>query len=1063
VGVERELALSPSALNDYLACEHLAALEVREAHGDVVRPVRVDPQAELVRRKGEEHELAYLQRLRNEGRTIVEPLDSAATEVAIREDAADVIYQARFEHDGWRGIADFLERQPDGSYEAADTKLARRSKPEHILQLCFYSEQLARIQGRAPVRMHVLLGSGARESFPFADFAAYYRRVRARFEAFVADPPPTYPYPVPHCPICDFLPRCQAQWIADDHLSLVANMRRNQAVRLDGAGITRLDQLATTPPETEIPRMVPSTFEALREQAELQYQERENGGRPLYRLLPLEPERGLALLPKPSSGDLYFDIEGDPFWQPDRGLEYLFGVLTRDGAFHSYWAHDRDAEKRMLEELVDFVHARLRDDPDLHVYHYAAYEPNALKRLMSEYATREDEVDELLRREIFVDLYRVVRQSLRASRPSYSLKELEVFFFRRARLDVTGGGDATVAYELWLETRDDALLGGIEAYNEEDCRATLALHEWLLTLRPDELPWREPPEVRVPKEERVEELAERERLAAELHARGEDLLAYLLDYHRREAKPVWWAFFDRLERTPRELVNDAEAIGELELAEGPEERAQSLVWTFRFPPQEHHFADGDAAFDPATGKGAGWIEQLDNDAGTLRLVRGPSLAEVPLPRALIPGGPYDTRVQQAALMRVARDLERYPALRKILRREPPLGGARVQTDDHLHLVDSLDETYLFVQGPPGSGKTRRGGEWIAHLLARGARVGVSATSHEAIHNLLRAVERTDVSFRGLKRGEEFTSAHIETSDDIADFLDPDVNLVAGTSWLFARPELDRTLDYLVVDEAGQVSLADALAMGTAARNVVLLGDPLQLAQVRVGLHPGGSGASVLEHLLGDEQTVAEDRGLFLERTFRMHPAVCSYISAAFYEDRLVSEEACARQGTSFGTGVRFVPVEHAGNRQSSREEADAVTRELERMLGAEWTDAGGSTRPLREADFLVVAPYNAQVRCLRERVPRGVRVGTVDKFQGQEAPVVFFSMASSSGDDVPRNLEFLFSRNRLNVAVSRARCLAVLVASPRLLEVRCRTVEQMRLANALCLLVERATAGILSV
>jgi uncharacterized protein len=218
----------------------------------------------------------------------------------------------------------------------------------------------------------------------------------------------------------------------------------------------------------------------------------------------------------------------------------------------------------------------------------------------------------------------------------------------------------------------------------------------------------------------------------------------------------------------------------------------------------------------------------------------------------------------------------------------------------------------------------------------------------------------------------------------------------------------------------------------------------------------------LEHLLGDEQTVAEDRGLFLERTFRMHPDVCSYISAAFYEDRLVSEEACARQGTAFGTGVRFLPVEHAGNRQSSPEEADAVARELERMLGAEWTDANGVTRPLREADFLVVAPYNAQVRCLRERVPRGVRVGTVDKFQGQEAPVVFFSMASSSGDDVPRNLEFLFSRNRLNVAVSRARCLAVLVASPRLLEVRCRTVEQMRLANALCLLVEAAAPGVLT-
>jgi superfamily I DNA and/or RNA helicase len=284
-------------------------------------------------------------------------------------------------------------------------------------------------------------------------------------------------------------------------------------------------------------------------------------------------------------------------------------------------------------------------------------------------------------------------------------------------------------------------------------------------------------------------------------------------------------------------------------------------------------------------------------------------------------------------------------------------------------------------------------------------------------------------------------------------------VLAGTSWLWTNAKMRDSVDVLFVDEAGQLSLANALAVSVAAQSMVLLGDPQQLDQPIQGSHPDGAEKSALEHLLGDAQTIPEDRGLFLERSFRMHPDVCRFVSDAFYGSRLEPAPGCERQGTSFGTGLRFLPVEHVANRRSSPEEAEAICAEVVRLLGGEWTDAGGVTRPLRVGDILVVAPYNEQVGCLGELLPEGVRVGTVDKFQGQEAPVVFFSMATSSGDDVPRNLEFLFSRNRLNVAVSRARCLAYVAASPRLLEVACRTIEQMRMANALCLFAERAAAA----
>ena len=223
-----------------------------------------------------------------------------------------------------------------------------------------------------------------------------------------------------------------------------------------------------------------------------------------------------------------------------------------------------------------------------------------------------------------------------------------------------------------------------------------------------------------------------------------------------------------------------------------------------------------------------------------------------------------------------------------------------------------------------------------------------------------------------------------------------------------------------------------------------------------GVHPGDAGRSVLAHLLGERATVAEDMGLFLERSWRMHPDVCCYISDAFYEGRLRSAEPCARQGSSFGTGLRFLPVEHAGNATSSEEEAGRIRVEIERLLGGSWTDSEGVTRPIGVGDVMVVAPFNAQVRLLQERLPEGVAVGTVDKFQGQQAPVVFFTMASSSGADAPRGIDFVMSRNRLNVAVSRAQCLAYLVCAPALLDVECKTVEHMRLANALCRFVELA-------
>jgi uncharacterized protein len=1051
-----DLVFSPSDLHDFLECEHLTALELALARGELRRHGRESPHAALVRRKGEAHERAHLAALEADGKRIAlidrDEWESGAraTEHAMR-DGADVVYQAvLLDPRGWRGIADFVERLPDGSYEVADTKLARTGKPTHVLQLAFYSEQVARIQGRLPDLMHLVLGSGERVSYHVRDFEAYYRRVRRRFLDWVEDPPATYPYPVAHCPVCDWLARCTQQWRDDDHLSFVAQMRRRWVDALGEAGVTTLEQLATAEAELET-SLRPEILERLRRQAQLQHRARITGAH-VFELLPLVEGRGLEALPRPSAGDVFFDIEGDPFYEAARGLEYLHGVVV-DGAFRAFWALDRAQEKEAFERLVDFLTERLVGDPDMHVYHYAPYERTALRRLAGEWGTREEEVDELLRREVFVDLYRVVVDSLRVSYEGYGLKNVERFFMPERTEDVSAGDDSILVFEQWLESRDDELLRAIERYNEFDCRATLALRDWLLERRVEAgvTGWKEPPTPREVSDEKAEALGAREALRQRLLAGAEEgderwTLAQLLEYHRREARPVWWHYFRRLEASEEDLLRDSEAIAGLEPADAaPEPHKKSLVYTLSFPTQQHKLGPGDV-IDPATDRSEQIVE-IDDALGLLRLRRGPKYQETPLPRALIPGGPWDTRAQRAALARLAESPDRYPALRAILRRDIP----------------RKDESYLFIQGPPGSGKTYRAAQIVAELLADGKRVGVAAPSHKAIHKLLEEIEQAAEPVRALKKctagdpDTQYDGTWIENEGVIPPFTEEEVRLLAGTAWLFARQELDRTLDYLVIDEAGQVSLADALAMGTSARNLVLVGDPLQLAQVSQGVHPGDTGCSVLEHLLGDNATVPPERGVFLERTRRMHPDVCRFVSEVVYDGRLLPLEGLERQQLEgVGAGIRHLPVVHEGRSQSSPEEAEAIAQELDGLVGRTYTAADGSTRPLRHEDVMVVAPYNAQVRCLRERLPAAVPVGTVDKFQGQEAPVVFYSTASSSGDEIPRGLDFLFSRNRLNVAISRAQCLAYLVGSPRLLDVKCRTVEQMRLVNALCRLVEAA-------
>jgi predicted RecB family nuclease len=1091
------LRFSPSDLTEYLACAHASALSRAVAMGQRPKAFVASDYAKLIFAKGDEHEAAYLTRLRAEGRDVVEVRRSgdfatgAQRTAQLMRQGVDVIYQGAFVVGAWRGLADFVERvdTPSGlgdwSYEVADTKLARaHAAPSHVLQLCFYSEGVAKVQGSAPAYAHLELGSGLRDTIRLREVAPYFRRARAAFEEAARAGRPTEPYPCEHCGFCEFRRVCGEQWHAEDHLSLVAWIGRRQVDRLTDAGIRGRRALAALPDGTPVPDLRPATLHNLRMQARLQV-DADTAARTPYEVLPLEPERGFARLPDPSPGDVMFDLEGDPLWTPSRELTFLFGLLLAEGdgwRYEPVWAHSVDEERTAFQRVIDLLTERLTAHPDMHVYHYSPAEPGALQRLMAEHATRELQVDDLLRRKVMVDLLTVVRQAMRVGVESYSLKQIEhLAGFTRAA-DMGSGADAVLGYERWIDSHDDCELGAIARYNEEDCRATLALRDWLVSIRPPGAGRLEPVPPRTLKDEAVEASNAREALRLQLVTGAEigsprRLAGELLEYHRREARPAWWRWFSLLDMDGEELIADHEAIGGLEQVGEPRRQPRNMYEvTLRFPEQMHKLEAG-TLFDPEAEKGV-TVSVLDDDSQTV-VVRGRRFATDPAPRALVPQEPIDNRAHREALMRLAtavRDSgDRYPALREVLAAQLPRftdrpQGSSIQTTDlagQQTLARALDRSYLLVQGPPGTGKTYTGARLIVDLIAHGHRVGVTALSHRAINNLLAEVERAAherrLGFRGARKASDHPDSRgpdggqIVNVTDNADCLDPELRLVAGTTWLFAPKGFDDTLDYLVIDEAGQLSLADALAAGTSARNLILLGDPLQLAQVSQATHPAGTNASVLQHLLGIHATVPEDQGVFLTETWRMHPDVCLFVSDEVYEGRLSSHVGCERQTTSAGTGIRYLPVEHRGNASRSEEEAERIRILVDELVGRPMTDQHGFDRALRPDDVMVVAPYNAQVRLLRHRLRDGVRVGTVDAFQGQEAPVVIFSMATSSGEDVPRGIAFLFSRNRLNVAISRARSLAYLCCAPALLEARARTVEEMRLISTLCSLVEQAS------
>jgi predicted RecB family nuclease len=1135
--VDDRIVFSPSDLNLYLASPFASWM----ARFDLEFPGTFEPDEltddeRLIMETGNKHELDVLSELRVLGPVVEIPRGNFSAAIDLTQDAIDaresIIYQAALRDAAFEGFADFLILNTDGSYEVWDTKLARSPKPYYAIQLCCYSEMLGATSGAAlPQKFGIILGSRERVEFRTEDFVHYYRRVRRNFqtmqEAFDGNPDHR-PEPLARANHYQWTTLADRYLDERDHMVRVAGITTGQIKKLRAVGIDTLTKLSASS-GANIPKLAADTLEKLAQQALLQHETRtarqiDPDAKAAIRVLAPagKPEPvGLAALPPPNPGDVFFDMEGYPL--VPGGLEYLFGACYWDNGelkFIDRWAHDRAEEKLAFEGFVDWVFDRWCTNRGMHIYHYASYEKTALRRLSTFHNTRQDEVDELLRGEVLVDLYPLVTQGLRIGEESYSIKKVELQYRSRRGGDVASAVESVVQYARWMESgepgdwRNSTILNDIRDYNRDDCESTAQLRDWLIKLADENgiarctspratksaAPYERkdlPPDVleRLAIAERLREKAVKEEYPVAA------TLSDLIDFHRREDKPMWWRLFDRVTMTDEELRDDNGCIANLELSGEALPDKQSLIQGYTFDPaQECKLAAGEKSRVMFTENidAKLTLYELDGPGGHARLRVGrKTLAsafneQFPIKGSLIPDEAVPAGAIQKALTEVAEKhlSDELPAsTRSLLERTSPMPEVQLENettvDTAIRIAEQMNGGCLVIQGPPGTGKSYTAANMIVALVRAGKTIGVASNSHKAIDNLLGqacAVAKAGGSaITCMKVAGDGESSLLQEHPEVAWLpTNPDADdnfgsgVIGGTAWLFSREAWIEKLDYLFIDEAGQVSLANAVAISRSARNLVLLGDQMQLEQPIQGSHPGDSGTSVLQYALKDtgaskpdmpvfHAVVPPNYGLFLGESRRMHPEVCTFISESIYEGRLGAHIDCSKQRIELplggGTlitrecGILFSPVEHDGNIQRSDEEVDRVVTIYEELVGRRFTASDGSQKALELDDFLFISPYNAQVRALHARLPAGAQVGSVDKFQGQQAPVCILSLCSSCGEYGSRGLRFILDQNRINVAISRAKCLAVVVGDPRIAGDNASSIETMRLLNLFCKLV----------
>lgn len=1102
-----------------------------ENPGEKLEKDVANPLMGLLQKKGYEHEDLLEGKLIKQGLSLIKiegklPKDNYEKTLAAMHDGVDVIVQARLKSGIFAGYADFLIKVDGASllgdyhYEVWDTKLANKIKPSFVVQLCCYAEMLEEIQGVIPKSITVALGNGEQVVLSTKDYFSYYQTLKDNFiQSQMNFDSNNMPDPADSKSWGDWSNYAEQILQERDHLFQVATITRSQIKKLNAVGIQTMAELASSTLE-KILGMNQDVFTRLKSQASIQTASRDKAT-PCFEIIEHEPSEkvGLALLPPHSPYDVFFDIEGYPL--DEGGLEYLWGNTYFDAEekrrFKDFWAHNQEQEKQAFEDFIHWVYERWQQDPTMHIYHYASYEITACRKLMGRYGICEHEVDQLLRNEVFVDLYKVVKGGLLLGEPRYSIKNVEHLYRGKRETEVESGGDSVVVYNEWRELnaqgkegntwQTSKILNHIRDYNIDDCESTQELVVWLRDqqqlnhieyLGRDEIvEFEVKDEVaeRVQLRDRLLGLSQKQLESNPVEAALAENIAWMLEFHRREAKPGFWRLFENLGLSHVELLDDLNCLACCERTDREAfkhtSRARNLSYEYRFDlaqefkgARKSFYLLGEETADGKPAKATYLEAESDLEHGLIVLQ---SKDEPPAFVTLIPDEYVNPSPIPQAITQVATDYEAGDlngcAIVDFLKRSKPeisghAGGSIAPSESPseklgqtIQAVKHLNNSYLTIQGPPGSGKSFTGKHIIAELVKSGAKVGISSNSHKAINNLLLSTAKhcnehgIEAYFACTKDTEEGlceAGVSILKNGDLSEHIQPSC-VLGTTAWGFAREDMANTLDYLFVDEAGQVAVANLVAMSRSTKNLVLMGDQMQLGQPTQGTHPVESGLSILDYLLHDNPTISDDMGIFLSTTYRMHSAVNQFVSKHIYEGKLdalpANDNRIIRVPDGYQgvlkkeAGIIFVPVLHEGNTQGADEEVTRIQELAKELIGREYTEDGGAIRPLDWGDMMFIAPYNHQVSKLKSALGSQVKVGSVDKFQGQEAAVVFLSMCASDASESLRGLEFLFDKHRINVAVSRAQSLVVVVGNPMLGNTVASRVDQLKLINlfsALC-------------
>ena len=1124
--------VSPSDLNNFVACKYTVLNEIKY-HNKEIRKSPDRANDKLWKEMGVEHEKRHYKILKEKYKksiTIKSDLnekDRFDETVRAIQKGYDLIYHAYLIDDNLRGEADFLIKCDtksdlgDYSYEVYDTKITRNLKPRHITQITAYSDMLGKIQKVLPEKMYLIDGSDEYHSFKTIEYIDLFNHSKKEFIKFLSNisKEKIYPEKCSYCNLCDWKDECDKTWENDNYINLVAGSNKSQIEKLKKNKIRTVEQLSKTKLTAIDLKINAESFKKIQLQAQLQ-EEKRNTGEDKIVILDSDFGKGFYKLPKPDDGDVFFDIEGYP--RMDRPFEYLHGLYYKDKGklkFKDLWAknYNKESEKNIFIELINFLEKRFVEYPNAHIYHYASYEKRAIRELATSYSSefpKGDIVnDDLLRKEKYVDLFSIVSQSIRTSERDLSLKSIEKFYNFKRKADIVKADDSVIKYDNWIATKNEKYKQDIINYNEEDCISTYLLREFLVKNKPENIDWfvkqeeitkegEEPNKYR----RKASNKLSREEVEVDLNNRLEkkknktnkkfvENLKNFIGFHWKSNKPEFWEVFDRAEKTHLELEDDTECIANCVLIDDkPKVTEDGFVYSYRFNDQNYKQKEGKSAFDAHQIKGLGTIHSIEEnfpDKNIVKILVSKRRKNIEMPSHLTLGNTMPPQVHQhdQALNKFLEDYilnngENYKSIMDMLERKEPdiknikSGSILIEENKDLitqsiEIVKNLNNSYLTIQGPPGTGKTYTSAKIIIELMKAGKKVGVTSNSHEAIKTLLIAIEQQAVD-----QNYEFSGMRKSKSSDKHDWkfirnvttgkpLNMDsYSLFAGTSWFFVDPRMNKTLDYLFIDEAGQVALGTTIANATSADNLVLIGDQMQLSQPMRAKHEGYARMSSLDFILEDDDTISTDKGVFLNVTRRLNKKICNYISTSFYDSRLTSDPITETRSVNLkldpikDEGLFYVPIDHNGCSQRSDEEADLVEKVFNKIVNKEYKSEN-ITGKISAKDIMVVAPYNAQANNIRERLKKkfkdDVRVGTIDLFQGQEAKVVLISMTTSDVESLPRHKDFFFSRNRLNVAISRAECVAIIIFNENLLLASASSIKEMKLINSFCKLLEFKT------